>query len=81
MSKKSEVEWAIEIIMEKQEAVEYMELVTTIAHKMQKKDDPTTLNSIYTRLNLDNRLVYQGDDKWWIDINKVTRARKEEAKK
>ncbi len=81
MTKRSEVEWAIELILERQEAIEYMELVLAIAENMNKDTDPATLNSIYTRLNLDNRLIYQGDNKWWVDINKVNRARKEEAKK
>lgn len=81
MAKKSEVDWAVEIIMERQEPIYYMELVEEIASRMQKKNDPASLNSIYTRLNLDNRLVFQGDNKWFIDAHKVQRFRKEETKK
>ena len=59
--KKSEADWAVEILTANGEPMHYMQLVTEIAEKMGRKTDMGTLTSIYTRLNLDNRLVYQGE--------------------
>ncbi len=69
--KKSEADWAIQIMVEKQEPVHYKELLKAIAKKMGRKDDDLTLTSIYTRLNMDNRLDYQGDGYWYYDINRA----------
>lgn len=38
---------------------------------MNRKKDNTALTSMYTRLNLDNRLVYQGEGYWFFDLNRV----------
>jgi DNA-directed RNA polymerase delta subunit len=72
--KKSEADWAVAILSERQEPMFYKALVEEIAEKMNKSKDVGTLTSIYTRLNLDNRLVYQGDGYWYFDLN---RARQE----
>lgn len=72
--KKSEADWAVAILSEKQEPMFYSQLVEQIADKMNKSKDTANLTSIYTRLNLDNRLVYQGDGYWYFDLN---RARQE----
>lgn len=72
--KKSEADWAVAILSEKQEPMFYSELVEQIADNMAKSKDAATLTSIYTRLNLDNRLVYQGDGYWYFDLH---RARQE----
>ncbi len=69
--KKSEADWAVEILSEKQEAMFYADLIKEIAKKMGKKDDPASLTSIYTRINLDNRLIYQGEGLWYYDSNRV----------
>lgn len=69
--KKSEADWAVEILSEHTEPIIYQDLLKKIAKKMNKKDDPETLNSIYTRINLDNRLVYQGDGYWYYDSSKI----------
>jgi DNA-directed RNA polymerase subunit delta len=71
--KKSEADWAMEILAERQEPVFYDELSKQIAKKMGKKSDAATLTSIYTRINLDNRLVYQGDGYWYYDAGKIYR--------
>ncbi|MDD4172338.1 MAG: DNA-directed RNA polymerase subunit delta [Syntrophomonas sp.] len=71
--KKSEADWAMEILSERQEPVFYDELSKQIAKKMGKKSDAATLTSIYTRINLDNRLVYQGDGYWYYDAGKIYR--------
>lgn len=73
--KKSEADWAVEILAEKQEAVYYYDLIKTVVQKMGKKDDPNTLTSTYTRLNMDNRLVYQGEGYWFYDASRLTRER------
>lgn len=75
VKKKSEADWAVEILAEKLEPVYYMELIETIARKMGKKTDPDSLTSIYTRLNMDNRLVYQGDGYWFYDASHLKRER------
>lgn len=72
--KKSEADWAVVLLSEKQEPMFYKELVEGIADKMNRDKTPAVLTSIYTRLNLDNRLVYQGDGYWYYDL---VRARKE----
>ncbi|NLB87993.1 MAG: DNA-directed RNA polymerase subunit delta [Syntrophomonadaceae bacterium] len=69
--KKSEADWAIEIMMEKQEPIFYKDLIMEIAARMGRKQDNQTLTSIYTRLNMDNRLDYQGDGYWFYDVNRV----------
>ncbi|MEA1962313.1 MAG: DNA-directed RNA polymerase subunit delta [Bacillota bacterium] len=72
-SKKSEADWAIDIMKERLEPVFYDELVREIADKMSKKQDTANLTSIYTRINLDNRLVYQGEGFWYFDASKIHR--------
>ena|GEM_PF-275746 len=69
--KKSEADWAVEILAERKEAINYRELLEAILERMGRKNDPATITSIYTRLNLDNRLVYQGDGYWYYDVNRV----------
>jgi DNA-directed RNA polymerase subunit delta len=71
--KKSEADWAMEVLSQRQEPVFFDELVKEIALKMGKQSDAATLTSIYTRINLDNRLVYQGAGYWYYDANKIYR--------
>jgi DNA-directed RNA polymerase subunit delta len=69
--KKSEADWAVEILSDNAEPMYYLDLLKTIAEKMKKKDDVDTLNSIYTRINLDNRLVYQSEGFWFYDTSRM----------
>jgi len=71
--KKSEADWALEILAEKKEPVFFADLTREIAEKMGKQEDAVTLTSIYTRINLDNRLIYQGDGYWFYDASKIYR--------
>ncbi len=71
--KKSEADWALEILSQRQEPMFYNELTRLIAEKMGKQSDTATLTSIYTRINLDNRLIYQGDGYWYFDASKIYR--------
>ncbi|HHW61327.1 MAG TPA: DNA-directed RNA polymerase subunit delta [Syntrophomonadaceae bacterium] len=71
--KKSEADWALEIMKEKEEPIYYDELVKSIAKKMNKKPDVSVLSSIYTRINLDSRLIYEGDGYWFYDSTKIHR--------
>ena len=73
--KKSEADWAVEILTANGEPMHYMQLVTEIAEKMGRKTDMGTLTSIYTRLNLDNRLVYQGEGYWFYQVNRASRRK------
>jgi DNA-directed RNA polymerase delta subunit len=69
--KRSEADWAVEILVEHGEPMFYLDLVDAIAKMMGRPIDPFTRTSIYTRLNLDNRLVYQKDGYWYYDTNRV----------
>ncbi|HOQ08544.1 MAG TPA: DNA-directed RNA polymerase subunit delta [Syntrophomonadaceae bacterium] len=69
--KRSEADWAVEILLEKQEPMYYLDLIKEISNRMGRKQDERTLSSIYTRLNLDNRLVHQGEGYWFYDTNRV----------
>ncbi len=71
--KKSEADWALDILSERHEPVFYAELVQAIAAKMGRQTDAATLTSIYTRINLDNRLIYQGEGYWYFDASKIYR--------
>lgn len=71
--KKSEADWAVEIISQKQEAMFYSDLINEIAEKMGRNKDTAALTSIYTRINLDNRLVYQGEGYWFYDTSRISR--------
>lgn len=77
IKKKSETDWAVALLAERKEAIYYRDLVMQIAEKMGRSQDETNLSMIYTRLNLDNRLIYQGDGYWYFDTN---RLEKEERK-
>lgn len=68
--RKSEIDWAVDILAEKQEPMYCMDLVREVAARMGKRDNPENLTSMYTRINLDNRLVYQGDGYWYYDTNR-----------
>ncbi|MEQ8200596.1 MAG: DNA-directed RNA polymerase subunit delta [Syntrophomonadaceae bacterium] len=71
--KKSEADWALEILSERKEPVFYAELIEEIAQRMGRQTDAATLTSVYTRINLDNRLIYQGDGYWYFDSSKIYR--------
>ncbi len=71
--KKSEADWAVEILSQQAEPIYYNDLLKEIAKKMSKSGDPDSLNSIYTRINLDNRLVYQGEGFWYYDTSRMQR--------
>ncbi len=62
--KKSEADWAYAIIEEREGAVAVRELIEEIIKRMKKPSDPKTMASIYTRINIDNRLVHLGDGYW-----------------
>lgn len=69
--KKSEADWAVAILQEKQEPMYYHDLINQIMDKMGRSKNNNMITSIYTRLNLDNRLVYQGDGYWYFDSNRI----------
>jgi len=71
--KKSEADWAVAILQEKQEPMFFKDLIKEIIEKMGKEYNLVNLTSIFTRLNLDNRLVYEKDGYWFYDHNRVTR--------
>lgn len=71
--KKSEADWAVEILTQQAEPLYYNDLLKEIAIKMNRQADQENLNSIYTRINLDNRLVYQGEGFWYYDTSRMQR--------
>jgi len=64
MGKKSEADWAYTIIEEKNGPVFVRDLIDEIIKRMNKSNDPKTSASIYTRINIDNRLVHIGEGYW-----------------
>lgn len=64
MEKKSEADWAYTIIEEKDGPVHFRELMEGIIKRMKKSKDAKTMASIYTRINIDNRLVHIGEGYW-----------------
>ena len=64
MKKKSEADWAYTIIEEKGGPVFYRDLVEEIIKRMNKPKDAKTMASIYTRINIDNRLNHIGEGYW-----------------
>ena len=73
--KKSETDWAISIMQERQEPVFYAELIKLIAEKLERPITDSVLSTIYSRLNLDSRLVYKGDGFWYFNENRLFRDR------
>ncbi|MDR1160117.1 MAG: DNA-directed RNA polymerase subunit delta [Syntrophomonadaceae bacterium] len=71
IKKKSESDWAIELIRENKEPVFYKELLISIAEKIGCTQDAASLSNIYTRINMDNRLTYQGEGYWFFDNNRL----------
>lgn len=71
--KKSEADWAVEILLERKEPIFFKELITIICDKMGKKMNDSVITSVYTRLNLDNRLVYQGEGYWYFNNSRIHR--------
>lgn len=64
MGKKSEADWAYTIIEEKNGPVYVRDLIEDIVKRMNKSEDSKTMASIYTRINIDNRLVHIGEGYW-----------------
>ncbi len=69
--KKTEADLAVEILLEKQEPMYYETLLKEIALRMGRDQQIATLVPIFSRLNLDHRLLYQGDGFWYIDPKRV----------
>jgi DNA-directed RNA polymerase subunit delta len=69
--KLSEADWAVKILAENKEAMYFRDLLEAIVEKMGKPNDTDTLTSVYSRLNLDNRLIYQGEGYWYFDVNRI----------
>ena len=64
--KKSEADWALDILLENQEPMFYLDLINEIGKRLKKELSEKQIVSIYTRLNLDNRLTYEGDGLWFL---------------
>jgi DNA-directed RNA polymerase delta subunit len=71
--KKNEMDWACEILEKKQEPMLYLDLIQAIAKKIKIKAPLETegINTVYTAMNMDNRLEYQGDGYWFLADNRV----------
>jgi DNA-directed RNA polymerase delta subunit len=69
--KKTETDVAVEILVERNEPVYFKDLLEQVAARMGKDAKTSTLVSIYSRINLDNRLVYQGDGYWYFDTKRI----------
>lgn len=69
--KKTEADLAVEILLENQEPMYYETLLKEIALRMGRDQQISTLVPIFSRLNLDHRLQYQGDGFWYLDPKRV----------
>lgn len=69
--KKTEADLAVEILLEGQEPMYYEALLKEIAARMGRDDQIPTLVTIFSRLNMDHRLVYQGDGFWYFDTKRI----------
>ncbi len=69
--KKTEADLAVEILLEGQEPMYYEDLLKKIAARMGRDDQISTLVTIFSRLNMDHRLVYQGDGFWYFDTKRI----------
>ena len=76
--KKRDVDVACEILENQQEPMYYLDLIQEIGKKTGKEYDAETINMVYTTLNLDNRLEYQGEGYWFLtNYRGVASAKKE----
>ncbi len=69
--KKTEADLAVEILLEGHEPMYYEVLLKEIAARMHRDDEIPTLVAIFSRLNMDHRLVYQGDGFWYFDTKRI----------
>ncbi len=69
--KKTEADLAVEILLEGHEPIYYEVLLKEIAARMGRDDEIPTLVAIFSRLNMDHRLVYQGDGLWYFDTKRI----------
>lgn len=66
MEKRNEADWACQILEERDGPVYYKELLEEIITRMNKPRDAKTMASIYTRINIDNRLIHIGEGYWTL---------------
>ncbi len=69
--KKTEADLAVEILLEGHEPMYYEVLLKEIASRMSRDDEIPTLVAIFSRLNLDHRLLYQGEGFWYLDPKRI----------
>ncbi len=69
--KKTEADLAVEILLEGYEPIYYEVLLKEIAARMGRDDQISTLVAIFSRLNMDHRLVYQGEGFWYFDTKRI----------
>jgi DNA-directed RNA polymerase subunit delta len=67
----TEADLAVEILMENKEPMYYEPLLKQIAARMGRDEQISTLVPIFSRLNLDHRLEYQGDGFWFLDPKRI----------
>jgi DNA-directed RNA polymerase delta subunit len=73
---KSETDLACEVLTKNKEPMQYLDLIQAIGKKLKKKNyDNETINSIYTALNMDNRLEYQGDGYWFLTGSQIVKKK------
>ncbi|MGI6488368.1 MAG: DNA-directed RNA polymerase subunit delta [Syntrophomonadaceae bacterium] len=68
VEKKSEADWAIQILQEKKQPLFCWDLVEEILKRMKREVNTRNMASVYTQLNLDNRLYHVKDGYWDIKI-------------
>ncbi|ADI03057.1 MAG TPA: DNA-directed RNA polymerase subunit delta [Syntrophothermus lipocalidus] len=67
-AKKSEADWAYEVLRNREGPVYYRELVETVLQFMNREINPRNMAAVYTQINLDNRFGYMGDGYWALKV-------------
>jgi DNA-directed RNA polymerase delta subunit len=63
---KSELDWACEILEKNREPMFYLELIRAVGKKTKTAYGHEAVNSLYTAMNMDNRLEYEGEGYWFL---------------
>ncbi len=67
-AKKSEAEWAYEVLAKREGPMYYRDLVEAVLRMMNREITPRNMAAVYTQINLDNRFTCTGDGYWSVKV-------------
>jgi len=67
-AKKSEADWAYEVLRSREEPMYYRDLVEAVLQLMNREITPRNMAAVYTQVNLDNRFTSSGDGYWSLKV-------------